>query len=328
MISRELGISLSAVSKAINNYPDISEQTKCIVVAKALELGYSPNLIARNLVKSTSNSIGIILKDISAYYGELFKPLIAAARKRNLNLILADTNRDVEIENSCIKSMIESRVLGIIIAPVNSDNTRIDSIVNHRIPVVYLGNSVTSEDENFVATDCTVGAELAINYLYNLGHREIALISDHNISNSTKTKIKVYKEFMEEHQLLPSIFHDDSEAQNLIESGYIQTKKMLADSRKFTAVYAVKDLVAVGAMKAFKEVGIRVPEDISVIGFDGAEFSSYPMINLTTIVQPKEEIAEGLIKILIELVHSKNEKPLHYIAKPNLVERGSCKKLS
>lgn len=327
-IAQELGLSLSAVSKALNNYPDINEETRKIVVNKALEMGYTPNLIARSLVKSTSNNIGVIVRDINTVYGELFKPLTAAARRLGLNLIVADSSRDPDIEMDYIRMMIESRVMGIIIAPVNGDFKRIDDFVFSRVPIVYLGNYVTDEGQNYVATDAVKGARLAMEYLYERGHRDIALISDIRETNSTKAKIAVYRSFMSEHRLAPALFVDDSGARTLIEAGACQAHRMLGRERSFSAAFVVKDLVAVGVMKALRDAQVSVPGDISIIGYDGSEVSANPMVDLTTVAPPKEEIAEHLIRILLTQARADERgSRLHHLAVPYVLERSSCRSL-
>ena len=167
-IANELGLSLSAVSKALNNYPDISEATRQLVVNKAVELGYSPNMFARNLVKNMSTSIGVVVRDTSTIYGELLKPISQAALKSNLSIVMGDSNRNHELEMRHIRAMIDSRVLGLIIAPVTTDTTDIDQAVAGRFPIVYLGGHVTGNKNNIVSVDSAEGTKMAMNYLFRI----------------------------------------------------------------------------------------------------------------------------------------------------------------
>lgn len=327
-IAAEMGLSISAVSKALNNYPDINEDTKEAVVAKALELGYAPNMIARNLVKSTSNSIGIVVRDTSTIYGELLKPLSEAALKRNLTIVMGDSNRNKDRELSHVRAMIESRVMGLIVAPVDTDTSELEAAVAGRFPIVYLGGHVTDASKNFVSVDSDYGASLAVDYLYEKGHRNIALIADAKNTTSTKMKIFAYKREMKRRGLEPAVFNDTIDDGNLTAAGRRQVDRMFASGRSFSAVFAVKDMLAAGVMQALKDRNLSVPEDISVLGYDGSEVSAYPMINLTTIAQPKEQIAELLLDIILS--HQNEEKrpaPEHYYVKPELVERKSCMRI-
>ena len=327
-LAKELGMSLSGVSKALNDYPDINEETKKLVIDKAIELGYTPNLNARNLAKNTSNLIGIVVRDISTIYGELFKPLSLAADRYGMKLMLADSNRSREMELNHVKSMLESRVVGMIIAPVSGDISEIKKLIRFRIPVVYLGGRIRDNSENYVSSDNRYGTNLGMDYLFGLGHRDIAFISDRNQSNSTQIKVEVYKARMEEMGLEPAVFMDDSQRQDLTTAGRRQAVRMLESGRRFSAVFASKDMVALGVMKELQDNGLRIPEDISVLGFDGAEASSLPLVDLTTIAQPKEELAESLVKMIISQSEVGHEiVPKHFLAKPTLVERRSCRSI-
>ena len=195
-IAQELGLSLSAVSKALNDYPDISYETKKLISDKALELGYTPNLFAVNLVKNTSNSLGVILRDANTVYGEMIKPLSNVARQQKLNIILADSNRNIDEENKCLQTMVELRVKAIIIAPVNDDYKRINSIVADRVPIIFLGKAMAKSSICYVAVDSKAETLMALRYLFEKGHRNIAVIGDARQSNSTKIKVATYKEFM------------------------------------------------------------------------------------------------------------------------------------
>jgi len=324
-IAKEMGVSVSAVSKALNNYPDINESTRQAIINKAMELGYSPNMLARSLVKNNSNSIGIVIRDTSTIYGELFKPLSRAALARNLTIVMGDSNRNKVLEMRHIRAMIDSRVMGLIIAPVGNDTTEIDKAVAGRFPVVYLGSHVTDPSKSFVTVDSDYGTKLAMNYLFSLGHRNIGFVSDIKTGSATNTKLNVYRREMNGRRLSPAIFMDDKDDGDLVLAAYRLADRILSYPKKLTAVFAVKDLLAAALMQALRDKGISVPGDISVMGYDGAEISGLPMVNLTTIAQPKKEIAEKLVDLIIRLSEAGAERKVEkYYAKPGLVIRTSC----
>ena len=324
-IATELGLSVSAVSKALNNYPDINENTRQTVIKKAVEMGYSPNLLARSLVKNNSNSIGIVIRDTSTIYGELFKPLSRAALSRNLTIVMGDSNRNTNLEMRHIRAMIDSRVMGLIIAPVGHDTTEIDNAVAGRFPVVYLGSHVTDPDKSFVTVDNDYGTKLALDYLLRLGHRKIGFVSDIKTGSATNIKLNAYKREMSAKRIHPAVFIDDRDDGDLVLAAYRLADRILSYPEKLTAVFAVKDMLAAALMQALRDKGVSVPGEISVIGYDGAEISSFPMVNLTTIAQPKKEIAEKLIDLIVRLDEAGTEKRVEkYYAKPSLVIRTSC----
>lgn len=324
-IANELGLSLSAVSKALNNYPDISEATRQLVVNKAVELGYSPNMFARNLVKNISTSIGVVVRDTSTIYGELLKPISQAALKNNLSIVMGDSNRSHELEMRHIRAMIDSRVLGLIIAPVTTDTTDIDQAVAGRFPIVYLGGHVTGNKKNIVSVDSAEGTKMAMNYLFSLGHKDIALVSDFSQSDSTNIKLEIYRKEMNRNHLNPTAFFDKSVDGDLVSAGYRIVDRILNSGRRYTAIFAVKDMLAAIIIQALRERGLSVPDDISVIGYDGANVSAYPMVNLTTIAQPKKVIAQKLVEIITRQADNPAKaEPEQFYAKPELVIRKSC----
>ena len=325
-IAKEMGLSVSAVSKALNGYSDINTETKARIARKAAEMGYSPNIMARSLVKKSSNFVGIVIRDISSVYGEMFKALNDVAREKGLNLILYDTNRDAGQELVCVQNLIDSMAMGIIIAPVSGNVSEITKLCRGRVPVVFLGGHVTDNNENFVASDGDIGAGIAMDHLIEQGHRDIALICGRIRPDAEDRKVAAYKAKMKGLGLPERIFSETGSGIDLITSGYRQMNRILESDQSVSAVFAVKDMMAIGAMKAIREAGLRVPEDISVIGYDGIDAAALPMIDLTTVAQPREEMAEQIISILTRHVEDDTLPAEHFFARPVLMERRSCQK--
>ena len=322
-LARELGLSESAVSKALNDYPDISPETKQLVRSKADELGYSPNILARNLAKKTSNFVGVVIRDVSSIYGEMFKSLNAVARRSGLNLILYDTNNDRSIERDCVQNLIDTMALGIVVVPVTEDISPIRRMTKNRVPVVYLGGKVRLDAVNYVCSDSAAGTESALIHLIGLGHRQIVMLCDSKTSHSRSRKMAVYRQAMrclgQEERIL---FSSEADS-DLAEAGYKLGRQLIASGAPFTALFAVKDTLAIGAISALRETGRRVPEDVSVVGYDGIDASSLPLIGLTTIAQPRMEMAERIIDILRRHAETPAAPPEHCLAKPELIIRES-----
>ena len=322
-LAKELGLSESAVSKALNDYPDISPETKKIVREKADELGYSPNILARNLAKKTSNFVGVVIRDVSSIYGEMFKSLNAVARRYGLHLILYDTNNDRSIEKDCIQNLINTMALGIVVVPVSEDISKIRKMTRNRVPVVYLGGKVRTDDVNYVCSDSTVGTEMALRHLIELGHKKIVMLCDNKTSNSRSRRITVYQQMMQSIGEEERILYIDAGDSDLSQAGYRRTQRLLASGIEFTALFAGKDTLAIGAMGALAEAGISVPDQVSVIGYDGIDASALPMIQLTTVAQPRMEMAEAIIDILRRHAEDMSLPVEHYLAMPELILRNS-----
>jgi len=322
-LAKELGLSESAVSKALNDYPDISPETKKAVREKADELGYSPNMLARNLAKKTSSFVGVVIRDVSSIYGEMFKSLNTVARRYGLQLILYDTNNDLAVEKNCIQNLISTMALGIVVVPVSEDITKIRKMTRNRVPVVYLGGKVRADDVNYVCSDTAVGTEMALRHLMELGHRKIVMLCDSKTSSSRSRRITVYQQMMHSIGEEGRILYADAGDYDLSGAGYRLTQRLLASGDDFSALFAGKDMLAIGAMGALAEAGIRVPDQVSVIGYDGIDASSLPMIRLSTIAQPRMEMAEAILDILRRHAGNLSLPPEHHVAVPELILRSS-----
>ena len=323
MLAEELGLSLSAVSKALNDYPDIGPETKSLVLSKAAELGYSPNILARNLAKKTSNFLGVVIRDVTSIYGEMFKSLSEVARRYDLHLILYDTNNDCTVEKWCVQNLIDSMAMGIVITPVSEDISEIVEMTRGRVPVVFLGGKVTDAAVSYVCSDSTAGTESALRHLIERGHRRIAMICDHKKSSSRNSKLAVYRRVMKEICQPERVFYSSEADTDIMIAGYRQGQRLLETGEKITAVFVVKDVMALGVIHALTDAGIQVPEQISVIGYDGINAADLPMVGLTTIAQPRMEMAEKIIDILRRQAENTDPVPEHYLAMPELVIRGS-----
>ncbi len=322
-LAKELGLSESAVSKALNDYPDISPETKKAVREKAKELGYTPNILARNLAKKTSNFVGIVIRDVSSIYGEMFKSLNIVARRYGLHLILYDTNNNPGIEKDCIQNLINTMALGIVVVPVSENPSNIRRLTRNNVPVVYLGGKVRSDDVNYVCSDSTVGAEIALQHLIDLGHRKIIMLCDSKTSNSRSRRLAVYQQMMRNIGEKEQILYCDPTDTDLSQAGYKLAQRLLASGNSFTALFASKDTLAIGAMGALTEAGLKIPEQVSIVGYDGIDASNLPMIRLTTVAQPRMEMAEAIMDILRRHAEDPSCPPEHYLAKPMLLMRDS-----
>ena len=327
MLAKELGLSLSAVSKALNDYPDIGTETKTLVLSKAAELGYSPNILARNLARKTSNFVGVVIRDVSSIYGEMFKSLNEVARRCDLHLILYDTNNDTDVEKWCVQNLIDSMVMGLVVTPVSEDVSGIVEMARGRVPLVFLGGKVTDAAVNCVCSDSTAGTEMALRHLIAGGHRRIAMVCDHKKSSSRSSKLAVYRRLMGEIGEPERVFYSSEADGDIMQAGYCQGRRLLGSGEDVTAVFVVKDVMALGVIQALTEAGVKVPEQISVIGYDGIDAAALPMVHLTTVAQPRMEMAEKIIDILRRHAEDPDAAPEHYQAMPELVVRGSSARL-
>lgn len=328
-ISKETGFSPTTVSKALNNYPDVSEKTKQIILKKANEMGYIPNSHARTLTTKKSWTIGILFDEkLNLGMKHPFFNAIIESFKKNVEArgydLLFISN---DIGGNIVTYLDHCRIRGVdgvIIITSNPNNEQIQEIIKSDFPCVLIDNE--SNRTSSVHSDDVQGCYLVAEYLYSLGHRKIAHIygSKDTFAGNIRYNefINALKEFNIE--IRNEYFVDGGYFS--FDGGYNAMKKLLELEDLPTAVFASGDFMAIGAISAIKEKGLKVPEDISVIGYDDLEMSKYITPKLTTIKQNTDLIGENAADILINAIDRKSSRT-SVIVPVELVIRDSCKSL-
>jgi LacI family transcriptional regulator len=328
-IAVRAGVSPAAVSKALNGKSDISDNTRAKIISISQELGYTPNMIARNLVKMSNHTIGVLVPDISTpIYPSIYKGINDTAIDYGYTLLLGDTKRSLEHEQNYINTMMENRVAGLLISPVSNDISQIKKIVRNQVPVIYFGGKVNDTMENYIGIDNYRGGRLAASHLIETGHSEILMICDDLSTKTRNDRMNGYRDVMLESGFQPDVVFNTSGLKG-IECGMATMQKVLAERSTLpTAIFALNDLMAIGVMQALNEANIRVPEDVCVIGYDDIAFVSLPMINLTTVWQPKFETGKIAFEHLHEMISGKptDEVNKRIVLQPELRIRRSTKR--
>ncbi len=324
-VAKLAGVSPAAVSKALNGYSDIGPETRKRIEDICVQVGYTRNQAARNLVTRASSMLGLLIPDISTpIYPEIFKGLDAEAKRRGFNLFLCDTNRSAEFEKDYIRILMENRACGIIVAPVGNEVGHILDLIRGVIPTIFIGGKVNDDMDNYVATDNRHGSFLAVEHLTGLGHRDILMICDNYGTKTKQDRIGGYRSAMLERGLEPRIIAAGAGHAEGLDYGYASAMS-LADSGELpTAIYTSSDMVALGVLKAASERGIRIPQDLSLVGYDDIMFCSLPTIMLTTIAQPRYEIGVQAVELLCRAMQEKEAGMKHRATvRPRLVVRNS-----
>ncbi|WP_334076116.1 MULTISPECIES: LacI family DNA-binding transcriptional regulator [Paenibacillus] len=313
-IAKMCGVGVTTVSRAINNHPDISEETKAMIMKVIKENHYVPNNSARNLKRSASKTIAVLIKGITnPFFNRMIQVFEKEIQRKKYSFILqrVDENQD-EIEVA-IELEKEKRLKGIVFLGGYFLHTK-EKLEQLTVPFVLSTIGMTPEydphEYSSVSVDDFKESYKIVDYLCKQGHRKIAILTASMDDVSIgKLRYEGYKKALEDHGLklndrLVLSMKEDIESYSM-ENGYVVTKELLASGEDFTALFAVSDSLAVGACKAIFESGKSVPGDYSVAGFDGLDIAYYYNPSITTIRQPVEEIAEETIKILFDLIHKK-----------------------
>ena len=303
MVAEKAGVSVNTASRAINNKPDISEETKKRVLRIAKELGYIRNAAAVALRTKKTRTIGVVIADNSnPFYAEVLNGIEVAAREKNYHIILANTQRDYKKEEEAINLLLAKRVDGLLIAPVQDRDDDIRKLIKTNLPFVIVGRDFENIEIDVVYNDEIKGGFLATEYLIKKGHKRIALIDGFLYKSPAKGRLEGYKKALNEY----GIPLDDSlisVGDINLEDGYERTRQMLGKNLNFTAIFAYNDMMAFGAMQAIKEKGLRIPEDIGLVGYDDISFSSLMDPALTTIRLNKQELGIESVKLLLSRIN-------------------------
>lgn len=312
-IAKLCGVGVSTVSRAINNHPDINEETKAMIIEVIKEHNYIPNNSARNLKRSNSNAIAVLIKGISnPFFSSMIKTFECEIKKKKYSFILQRVeNKEDEIDVA-IELVKEKKLKGIVFLGGYFSHSD-EKLRQLDVPFVLSTIGTTQKlDKNIcssVAVDDVKESYKIVDYLCKLGHTKIATITPVDDESIGNLRFNGYVNALRDNGIevekkLVRYMKDEIESYSM-ENGYAVTKELLESGEDFTAIYAICDSCAIGACKAIFDAGKKIPEDYSVVGFDGLDMAHYYNPSITTIRQPVEEMAEATIKILFDVIRNK-----------------------
>ena len=327
-VARLAEVSIKTVSNVINDYPHIRPATRERVEAAIAQLGYQPNLSARSLRSGRTGVISLALPELSlSYFAELADSVIAAAESRGLTVLIEQTGGDRERELEMLRSPRRKLSDGLLFSPlgVGQDDA---ALIEQPYPVVLLGERIFGGPTDHVTMRNVEGARAATEYLLGQGRRRIALVGAHDgeVIGSAGLRVRGYREALEAAGVAydPALIgYTDLWHRG---DGATSMRALLASGVDFDAVFGLNDTLALGAMRVIQEAGIRVPDDVAVIGFDNLDEAQYSLPSLTTVDPGREAIAETAVRVLLERIERKDEEPRapqEILADFRIVERES-----
>lgn len=303
-IARESGFAVSTVSRALNNHPDVSEETKRKIQAVIEAHRFVPNQNARQLKQTATNGVAILVKGISnmlfAPVLEKMQVLIEKAGYTAQVRYLDEDDNEVLLAQQLVR---ESKPLGLLFLGGNLQNFTqgFGQIPLPGVLVATAADGLGFPNLSSVSTDDTAAAQRAVEYLIERGHRRIGVIGGNRLDTTSISYLRYLgcKQAFEQHQINFSGEHQYRKARFSYESGYHAMQSLLQSAPEITAVFAMSDVMAIGACRCLLDRGVRIPQDISVMGFDGIELTDYYNPKLATIEQSKEQMAQRGVSILI-----------------------------
>ncbi|MFN8375501.1 MAG: LacI family DNA-binding transcriptional regulator [Anaerolineae bacterium] len=329
-IADRAGVSTTTVSRILNGREGgipIREETRQKVLAIANELGYKPNMMARALRGSRSSLIGVIAQNISSlFHSQILRGLNDTAIKRSYRVFLGNVQRQIDIAINYGSMFEQSHADGIlIIGQLEGSRETLDILTQQHRFVVGVSDRVTSHGFPGVYADSVVGTHLALDHLWNLGHRRIICVTDNRIKDGD-LRAEVYEHYMRQKGLEPHIrvFTTPRALQASYETG-LSILSRYDELNRPTAIFAATDAIAIGLLQAAFQMGINVPRQISIVGFDDIDFAAFTIPPLTTIRQSGFEMGQIAANLLIDMIeHDQNSANVKDIVMtPTLVVRQS-----
>lgn len=328
-IAKMAGVTHATVSHALRDNPCVKAETREKIKSIAHDIGYTPNIYARNLALRKPTSIGVIVPSIQVYaaYNEVINSLSELSAKANLCLVLGSCNGNIELEANYCKLMCQNMVGAIIIASCTGNVEHINKICDGIVPVIYISEKTKDTEKNYILPDFYYSGVLAVEHLIELGHKDIRFFTYYPHTTSVSTKIKGYKDTMEKHNLTPHILRN-GDSSDAFKSGYELINELINDNNIPTGIYCTDDLMAYGVIQGLKDHGLTAGKEISVIGHDNMKTPEIKTCNLTTIAIPKESIAELSLEYAQKLMayNTKPDAPKPYCRsklKTNLIVRNT-----
>lgn len=329
-IARLANVSHTTVSRALNNKKRIKNETKERILTIAKQLNYRPNLLAKSLIEKKTKTLGLVITNIeNPFYNELAYSIESTARSLGYSIIFCCSHSDLKIEKHHVEMLRSKGVDGIIFTSAHIEDPNIIALAEEGFPIILVNrrtyHPIVKEKVDYVGVDNFAGGFLAVEHLIRIGHRRIGIIGGsressvgHERVEGGKRALRVYGIDERDEYFLDGDF--------LKESGFEGAKKFINMKEPPTAIFATNDYMALGVLNAVTEEGLRVPEDIAVVGFNNIEFTSFKGIELTTIGQKKYEMGFLAVKLLIENIENRHSKTYarEVLLKPELIIRRTC----
>ena len=327
-VARESGVNTSTVSRALNNTYGVNDETRKHVMEVATRLNYRTNQVARGLVTGRLHTIGLVVSDIrNPFFAEVARGAEDAANRAGHDLILCNSDLKAEKQMGYFDSLLAKRVDGIVMNSVAAlSHAQQDQLWAAGVPIVLLNRSSVYRRFSSVLGDNLQGGEIAGNYLIDLGHTKVGHITGPRAHGNLADRAKGFlKAFHDKGLPEPQVIYGE----HTFAGGYESANQLLGPDRKITAVFAGNDVLAFGCIRTAIERGIRIPDDLSIIGFDNVEISQITSPPLTTVDQPKYEIGKAAIEMLQNMMAQDGiRESEHRVIGVRLIERQSCRRVS
>ncbi|MDI6618705.1 MAG: LacI family DNA-binding transcriptional regulator [Clostridiales bacterium] len=332
-VAKEAGVSISTVSRVINNNYPVSSSTKERVERVVKKLDFKPSMVARSLIARKTDAFGIIVPGITnMFFTMVVQGIERTSSINDYSVFLSDSKGDGAKERECVKNLVSREVDGIIVIDPSTENmlSGFYDEIEEFVPIVFVNGYNDGLQYNFILNDEKTGTSDALEYLISLGHKDICFIRGYK-SYSYDIKENVYKSVMNAHKIPVNndyiINVGEGNSSETVDNASSIMYGLLSSDFKPTAIFSCNDLMAVGALNACKKLQIKVPEQISIIGFDNIIISELSEPKLTTVDQNMLLLGESAAKMLLDMLKRENYEKTRIVLKTRLIKRDSCSRV-
>lgn len=321
-VAKEAGLSIATVSRYINKKGYISEKAELKIKEVMDQLDYKPNEIARSLSNKKTNTIALIIPDITnPFFPELVVAIEKIAKGKGYSLILINTQEESLHSNGFWRGLESRFIDGLILAAFEFNESVLKGMENIKLPFIKVDRAAGDDADNSIGIDNHQGAKLAVQHLLEMGCKKIAHISGPNSYPSSLDRMKGYLSTMKEYVPQEEVIIYDGDFS--LESGKKLTEELMRDHKNVDGIFFANDLMAIGALKALKQMKIKVPDEIAIIGFDGIKLTQMVEPEISTIEQPIYDLGVIATTQLINMIEKKNDSIGNIKLDVRLVKRES-----
>lgn len=327
-VAKLAGVSTSTVSHVINKTHFVSEEMTTRVQTAIDELNYAPSALARSLKVNQTKTLGMLITtSTNPFFAEVVKGVERRCYQQDYNLILCNTEGSIERVHDNLEMLMQKRVDGLLIMSAEIDGNQIDLFGRHNpVPTIVMDWGMTAPSLDQIQDHSFLGGTIATQYLIDSGHTKIGCITGPKNRNTAHLRYKGFEETMYKANLSIDarwIIEGKFDA----EGGFSAFEKLIKEDELPSALFIGNDMMAMGAINAAYKHGLRIPEDISIIGYDDVRLARFMTPSLTTIHQPKFRLGAKAVDTLLERINKERTEPKTIQLEPNLVERDSVKNL-
>jgi LacI family transcriptional regulator len=321
-VARYAGVSTASVSRALSGADGVGETVRARVIAAAQALGYQPNDVARSLRTTRTQTVGLIIPDVvNPFFGELASAIEEAAHQYGYSVILCNANEQTERQDRYLELMLARRVEGLLLTPVLGESPALHAAARQGVPMVFVDRAVPSMEVAVVRADGRPAISKLVEHLVGLGHERIAVIAGPRQSPTGHERLTAFRTAMRAHSLrLPRELVRVGDVQ--MDSGRRAAAQLLDLDEPPTAVFAVDDLMTLGAVQEIRRRGLRIGTDVAVAGFDDPPWFQLMEPPLTTVSQPVSRMGTLAVETLVEAIGTGSARS--HLLDCDLVIRDSC----